>query len=220
MLRISLIVALLCLFFSCKEEHKSPAEKYAAQLSKGLASSQKSNEVFLGIEFGMRPKAFFDHCTELNQQQKILEGNNGRMARFELEDLDRPGWLNFAPKFTTPTTMPGDSAVLFAVNFMIRYEGWAPWNKDFYSLELLKNVIKLMTDRYGGEFVVLPHDKVGRVVCQVQNNRRITLWLEDKEFVRGRFTDLSYSPDDPLVQLENKVIPTLEKALEINRNDE
>ncbi|PHI21933.1 hypothetical protein CEQ90_01195 [Lewinellaceae bacterium SD302] len=194
---------LLFTLYGC-QDNRSPEERYAAAMEEARTTEERTDDIFLGLEFGMRPKAFFDHCTVLNQQQKIVEGDGGKMAQLELEGLDDEASLSFAPKFSQPGT---DSARLFALNFFVRYKAWAPWNKEHHSLPLLRDLTEYFIDEYGEGFVALPHEEFGRVVTQVTNNRRITLWIEDTEKVYGRFVDLSVAPDDPLALPQLKALP-------------
>jgi hypothetical protein len=197
---------LFSLLLGCGD-HRSAEQRYADAMQEAVKTKERTDEIFHGIKFGMRPKEFFDHCTELNKQQLIQEGDDGRMAYFEMADLEKPGRLNFAPKFT-PAGDEDNPPVLYALNFSVRYDEWAPWNEDAQSLPLLRDVTRVFMERYGEGFLALPHDKYGRVVTQIKDNRRVTIWREDKQKVHGRFVDLSYAPDDQLVYETVKALPS------------
>lgn len=194
---------LLLLFGSCAEERPAP-ERYAEQLAAARTTSQRTDEIFLDMHFGMTRSEFYTHCTELNKQRIIREGEGGATVRWDLPDkLKSPAHLVFSPEFTE------DESKIFAMNFSVKYDSWAPWAKDFNSLELLKDFMRSFSPEYGDDWLVLPHDDLGRVVTQIDENRRLTLWLEGQERVRGRFTDLSQVPDEPLIDYQSPTIPTL-----------
>ncbi len=196
------IVLLLsaCMLVSCsKDDGQANQEKYEKALAEGLASQERTDKLFLGIRLGMRPKEFFDHCTDLNQQKIILEGNAGNTVRYALPGMEHATTMNFFPKFTKGS--PENPAKLYAMDMEFSYDAWAPWNKEYYSLNLLKDVTKRFVDWYGKDFIAVPHTQLGRIVVQVKNNRRTAFWIVDESTVRGRIIDLTLVPEEPLVPL-------------------
>lgn len=183
-----------------KKDDRSPKERYASALAEGLASDERTDETLLGIQLGWRPKSFFDHCTELNKRKLIDIGTEGLSVAHVIKDLDQfSATMNFYPDFSEPGEAGRDSAIIVAMDFSIRYDAWSPWNQEMDAMHLLRDVTGYFVDRFGDDFIAVPHDKLGRVVTQVKNNRRTTLWIKDKLTVAGRITDLSARPDEPLV---------------------
>ncbi len=191
---------LLLLPFACSKEDEAAAiEKYEKALAAGKASTERTDKIFLDIRLGMRPRDFFDHCTRLNQQKIITEGNAGNTVRYAVTQLEHPATLNFFPKFTK--TEEGESAQFYAMDMEFSYDAWSPWNKELYALNLLKDVTRMFIGWYGNDFIAVPHPAVGRVVVQVKNNRRTAFWIMDDSTVRGRIVDLSQMPDEPLLPI-------------------
>lgn len=193
-----LAAVVLLLPFACgKGEDANATEKYEKALAAGKASTERTDKIFLDIRLGMRPREFFDHCTHLNQQKIITEGSAGNTVRYAITQLKHPATLNFFPKFTKAEE--GKAAQLYAMDMEFVYDAWSPWNKELYSLNLLKDVTRMFVDWYGNDFVAVPHPQVGRVVVQVKNNRRTAFWIVNDSTVRGRIVDISQAPDEPLL---------------------
>lgn len=187
-----------CMLVSCSQDDaQANQKKYEKALAEGLASQERTDKLFLGIRLGMRPQDFFDHCTDLNQQKIILEGNAGNTVRYAIPGMEHATTMNFFPKFTKSSA--GHPAKLYAMDMEFSYDAWAPWNKEYYSLNLLKDVTKRFVDWYGEDFIAVPHPSLGRVVVQVKNNRRTAFWILNESTVRGRIVDLTVVPEEPLV---------------------
>lgn len=202
-----LLLFLLFLLFGCKDE-RPVEERYAEAIEAAKTTTQKSNELFLDLELGMTASNFYSHCTELNRQRLITQGTGGNRVKYELEELDHPALMNFFPDFTEGTK--NDPSKIYAMDIEFNYEAWAPWNKELAALPLLRDVTEMMIDWYGDGFMAIPHEKLGRVVVQVKNNRRIAMWVKDQSVVRARITDMSERPEEPMVPAELS-IPTMTK---------
>ena len=116
--------------------------------------------------------------------------------------------MNFFPDFTEKTE--DQPRQIYAMDIEIAYDEWAPWNAEFNSIALLRDVTEMMIDWFVNDFMAIPHEKFGRVVVQVKDNRRVAMWIKDQATVRARITDLSLAPDEPLIPAELG-IPTLTK---------
>ena len=188
---------LLSLLFLTACGPGSPEEQYLDAVAEARTATERHDELFLNLKLGMPRQAFFDTCTVLNQQKLITMGRGGTTVEYRLDDgeLPRPALLTFAPTFTEER--PGQVAVM---NVIYLYDDWAPWNPQASADSLLVNVRDYYTDRYGDDhWYAFEHPQVGTVHTQVIGNRRTALWKHsDNAQVRGRITDLTLLPDDPL----------------------
>lgn len=69
------ILLLTILFFSCKEP--SVYEKQVSAEEKALKSNEKIDTIFLGFRFGMTPKDFDIHLSNLLKDTKVAADGNG-----------------------------------------------------------------------------------------------------------------------------------------------
>ena len=153
-MRISLsILALLILSISI-QGCNSPSFNTS---DKGLANA---DSLFLGFYLGMAQKDFFDHCTELNKQQKITQG---------------PG---------------GTTSVEHKIKGTYTYDSWAPWNKEYSSAALLPKILESYKATYGGDFKVVNDRYQGKIYYRMDGKRRINLFIKDEQFVQAIFTDM------------------------------
>ena len=185
----------VCLLTACGPS--SPEEEYLEAVADARTASERHNELFLNLELGMPRQAFFDTCTVLNQQKLITMGRGGTTVDYRLTngELPRPARLTFAPTFTEER--PGQVAVM---NVIYIYEDWAPWNPNASADSLLIHVRDYYTEQYGDQpWYNFDHPQVGPVYTQIIGNRRTAFWKHsDNAQVRGRITDLTLLPDDPL----------------------
>jgi len=171
-----------------------PLERYEKAHARGVASSTKTNDFFLGLELGIAKREYYARCTVLNKNQQITMAGGGNAVDHQLPDeLDRPAVMTFAPDF-------GDSYTVEAMDLLFTYVDWSPWNKNAHSDKLLKDVAVWMDEQYGGDWIVVPHEVLGSIVTQVNNNRAIAIWMKDSQIVQARFTDLSVLPEEKLGQ--------------------
>lgn len=192
---LSLATVAMLLATSCSNGPEgTPQERYEAALAKGLASSGISNDLFLGLELAETDKEFYDRCTQLNIEQKIMMGSGGNRVDYQLGDaLTRPATLTFYPDFSEDRPR-----IINAMDMEIIYNDWSPWNKDAHSPKLLADVAKWAKKQFGDGFEVVDHPNHQKVLVQVKNNRRTAFWVLDTKAVRGRVTNLNALPDEPL----------------------
>lgn len=180
------------LVFACGPD-LPPAERYAKELAESLESTSTNNNLFLGLELGMPRKAFYDRCTILNQNKEITMAGGGNAVNHTLEDeLPRVATMTFEPDFGE------DRKTIKAMDVLVSYDDWAPWNKDAQASQLIKDLVPLLKEMYGGGFYVVPHDRLGSVLVQLEGNRRIAAWVKDERYVQVRITDLRVLPEEGL----------------------
>ncbi|GAB4405641.1 MAG: hypothetical protein OHK0039_06820 [Bacteroidia bacterium] len=176
------ILLLLWLGTACR-----PASRYDRLVARELASGVRADSLFLGIYLGMPSKDFYTHCWELNRQQRIMQGDGNRSVKYEPEGFKAETVMNFYPTFDSVGTIL-EMPVLFA------YKGWSPWNKDLQAPALISEVLRLFERWYGGTFIEIKN-REGRVIyVHVKGNRRIIVQVQDSQYVKATFADLSRMP--------------------------
>ena len=177
-MRISLsILALLILSISI-QGCNSPSFNTS---DKGLANA---DSLFLGFYLGMAQKDFFDHCTELNKQQKITQGPGGTTS---VEHKIKGTYgadvsMRFFPTFIKKE--------MFEMPVTYTYDSWAPWNKEYSSAALLPKILESYKAIYGSDFKVVNDRYQGKIYYRMDGKRRINLFIKDEQFVQAIFTDM------------------------------
>jgi hypothetical protein len=143
----------------------------------------QNDSLFLGMYLGMPQKDFFDHCTELNKQQIIVQGPGGNTSvEYRMTDLEGDVSMRFFPTFIDEK--------IFEMPVTYSYAAWAPWNKQYWSDVLLEQMVDLYKKWYGEDFKLLNHPTQGKVYYKIDGKRRINLFVMDEQFVQAVFTDL------------------------------
>ncbi len=171
----------------------SPLERYEKALAAGMASDEIENEVFLDLDLGIPRRGYFERCTVLNREKRITMGAGGNSVDYRLKnELPRPATMTFAPDFGE------DNKSIKAMTVLVSYDDWSPWNKASHAPQMLKDLYPFLTEEYGGDFFVVPHETLGSILVQVRHNRRIAAWVKDERFVQVRITDMKAHPNEPL----------------------
>jgi hypothetical protein len=144
----------------------------------------KSDSLFLGFYLGMPQKDFFDHCTELNKQQKLTQGS-GSTTSVEHKISGMYGGdvsMRFFPTFIKKN--------IYEMPVTYTYDSWAPWNKEYSSAALLPKILESYKAIYGGDFKVVNDRYQGKIYYRMDGKRRINLFIKDEQFVQAIFTDM------------------------------
>ena len=155
-----------------------------------LGSGVTNDSLFLGTHFGMRSADFYDHCFELNKKGLIKEGTGNTSVMYIPEGFEKEVRMLFYPKFNKETTGIETMPVLFY------YASYSPWNKTYSPDSLLPEVLKMLTDWYGGEFLEVQHPEKGTVFVKLDGNRRIRVFVKDAQYVQATFEDLNQVDKD------------------------
>ncbi len=144
----------------------------------------KSDSLFLGFHLGMAQKNFFDHCTELNMDQKITQASGGTTSvEYRIVDeYESEVSMRFFPTFIDEK--------IFEMPVTYSYVAWAPWNKQYWAENLLDEVLENYKVIYGEDFKLIDHPTQGKVYYKMDGKRRINLFIRDEQFVQAVFTDL------------------------------
>ena len=144
----------------------------------------KADSLFLGFYLGMPQKDFFDHCTELNSQQKLTQGS-GSTTSVEHKISGMYGGdvsMRFFPTFIKKN--------IYEMPVTYTYDSWAPWNKEYSSAALLPKILESYKAIYGGDFKVVNDRYQGKIYYRMDGKRRINLFIKDDQFVQAIFTDM------------------------------
>lgn len=158
--------------------------EYQKLVDRELARGVRYDSLFLGYEFGMTRNEFYDHSWDLNRKGLVMQGPQNQTVEYNLDNNELPysAKMNFYPDFY------GERIFQMRVRFM--YDGWAPWNKNLFSDSLQIDVVNLLTDWYGDDFIKVDAPKNGFEYIKVDGNRKIVVAKHTDSEVLAVFTDL------------------------------
>lgn len=151
-------------------------------LERRLANVERQDSLFMGFYFGMPRQEFYEYSWQLNQQQLVREGPQNRTVEYQIEGVEPALVMNFYPEFYQD--------VIYKMPVFFHHPGWAPWNKELWSDELLPKVVALMEKWYGPGFEKKGDPQSGGYYQKIDGNRRISVGLQDEQHVKVVFTDL------------------------------
>jgi hypothetical protein len=156
---------------------------------KGKEDARRVDSLFLGISLGMDKKQFYDHCWTMNKQRLVTHGpsNMNVEYRFANQFVRDTVIMRFYPTFTNEKI--DEMPVLYT------YNGWAPWNRQFWADSLLSEMLVMYKQTYGDDFKLLNHKTMGKVYYQMKGRRRINLFVRDDQYVQAVFTDLKVAKE-------------------------
>lgn len=176
---IALSILTSLLFISCSQE-----SEYEELVQRELAKGERSDSLFLGYHFGMTRQEFFDHSWELNSQKIVMQGNKSASIRYDLENLKFKAQKNFYPKFF--------EGKIYKMPVRYMYNGWAPWNREYWADSLKKDVLFEFKKKYPNKFLEMKHPELKvPAYIMVDNNKRIAIYELDNREVAVEYVDLT-----------------------------
>ena len=178
-LQIFAIVAFcFCLLSSCNLE-----TEYEKVKKRELASGIVFKELFLGLEFEMARKQFFETCWELNRQGILINGAHELMVRYQPElPSGNPVNMFFYPRF--------EQEKIYYMPVEFQYQDWFPTNPNTTSENLVDDVVKLFESWYGEGFFKV-EDKAGAfAMVKIDGNRLIRVYIKSLSAVRVDILDM------------------------------
>jgi hypothetical protein len=161
----------------------TPKERYDRMLKHELASGIRHDSLFMGLYLGMSQKDFYTRCWNLNREGLVKQGEGNTTVEYLTRgELKHQGRMDFYPKFA--------EGKIYEMPVRFAYAGWAPWNKELSSENLLTDVLDWYKKIYGGGFIEVDHPEKGAAFVKVNGNRRITIFKTDDLYVWAIFTDL------------------------------
>jgi hypothetical protein len=189
------VVTLLfcCCLTACKSD-------YEQLLTRELSNGIRHDSVFRAIHFGMSKTSFFDYCRVQNKSGQFHHGSEvaGTSVMCFLPVGTDTLTMNFFPDF--------EQEKLCHLWAVFRYYDWTPWQPEKQASELVKVVLQVAQQWYGGQFLALKTPKGNDFWVNVQGNRRVLISLPDQSTVRMEVTDMTTEfskkpkPKDPRFQ--------------------
>ena len=176
LIQILLMGAVLYTLPACKSEYEKRVEQE-------LASGERYDSLFLGINFGMTSEEFYKHCWELNKEGLLVEGNQNTTVQYNIDDFKQPAEFNFYPDFYEDK--------IFQMPTTFSYKAYAPWNKALSADSLQVEVLALMQKWYGEDFIKVESKDRGIAYVRVDGNRRITIYKADETDIHVLYTDIT-----------------------------
>lgn len=174
----------IIVFVSCKSEYTKYVE---SELDKGVIN----DSLIFGMRMGQTRKDFFRICWDLNKQQIITNGEGTNAQYVEKLDSTQDKTLQktmlFYGIFDQTDTMRG-------MNIKYRYDSWAPWNKNRYSIVLLDQLKAFYTQNYkGNDFMEIDLDDIKyKAYAKIDGNRQILMYQKDDRDVIVKIEDLRH----------------------------
>jgi len=173
-----LLLSLILILFINSCDNRS---EYELIVANELNNSERADSLFLGYYFGMTTSDFFAHSRQLNSDGAVTGQTT---IHYSFDDLGNTVTKYFYPSF--------EDDKIYRIPIEASYDGWAPWNRSFFSDSLMVDLMDLYNNQYGAEFFLtqIP-DKEENVWVSVQSNRRIVLNKKDDMIVQIEFLDLT-----------------------------
>ncbi len=168
---------------SCKKENK-----LERTIRTELGSGVRYDSLFLGLKFGIEFQEFYDHCRELNKQGLVKEGPRNMSVEYLFKDsLNNPIAFNFYAHRNVD-----GNGLIRQYDTSFYYYAWA-LNRHLYSDSLIKMLIPILKDWYGGNepFTQIKDGK--KHIYKIDGNRMIDLFIYDESTVVATYSDLSHS---------------------------
>lgn len=148
-----------------------------------LASGKVVKQLFLGLEFEMTRKQFFDTCWELNRQGILFNGAHELMVRYQPE-LSSGNKVNmyFYPRF--------ENGEIYYMPVEFQYQNWFPTNPNTTSENLVNDVVKLFEEWYGKGFFKVEAKNGAFAMVKIDGNRLIRVYIKHLSAVRVDILDL------------------------------
>ena len=160
--------------------HRSAYEKL---VERELGKGHRQDSLFLGVTFGMTQRQFYDHITPLGYQGIVKQGGDMSVL-CEIDSFSNPININFFPKFRNNR--------IYELPLIFTYRDWMPWREDTKVERLLEEVLLFTKQHYGDDFIEIKNPKNDQVAhVTVEGNRRISVFIDNYNKVKVRFTDLS-----------------------------
>ena len=154
-----------------------------------LANSVYNDSIQFGLKIGDSKKEFFVKAWELNNEGKVTHGPNNDFIAYELKNMKVGKRINhlFYGIFNEEDIMTG-------LDMRFYYLGWAPWNDDLQSEDVLPIAIDKLMEWYpGNEFILIENEKLpNQSYVKIDGNRQIVLHILDEKNVRAQLIDLRY----------------------------
>lgn len=173
-----LVIVAFCLLSSCTLE-----TEYEKIKKRELASGKVYKDLFLGLEFEMARKQFFETCWELNQQGILINGAHELMVRYQPElPSGNPVNMFFYPRF--------EEEKIYYMPVEFQYQDWFPTNQNTTAEKLVDDVVGLFEGWYGQGFFRVEDKSGAFAMVKIDGNRLIRVYIKSLSAVRADILDM------------------------------
>lgn len=170
------VLLLAVINISC--ESKS---EYEQRLEAELTKDIRVDSLFLGYYLGMPREDFYSHSWDLNSKE-IVRGQ--QTVVYNISELKSPATMEFYPQFKNDK--------IYQMPVEVHYNGWAPWNQEFFSDSLMLDIVDLYEEKYDADFMKTVHPESEKeAYIDIQGNRRISIFTSDDRIVFIEFLDMT-----------------------------
>ena len=150
----------------------------------------RQDSILLGINFGDSRNDFYGKCFDLNKEQLVSQGPSNSSVQYLFTDSlvhEKPQEIRL---LFFPTFDKNDK--IAEMNLELSYMAWAPWNEGLQSDSLKGKVMDLLVTWYGGNNFVLARVHGEEIPVKVDGNRRILIFLKDRQSVTVKIQDIQH----------------------------
>lgn len=151
----------------------SEKSKYKKMVKRELARNVSIDSLFLGYKLGMTRERFYKRSWNLNDKKLVRQGPSNNSIRYELKDLPHPAIMYYSPEFWNDK--------IYQMKIRIKYDGWAPWNKELSADSLQVDVLNMLEQWYGDGFIKMNPDKKKPIYVKVDGNREVRIRMVDED---------------------------------------
>jgi hypothetical protein len=154
---------------------------YESLVEKELSSGVQNDSLFLGYHFGMEREEFRNESWKMNQQG-IMTGFVD--IYYEFDDLKSTATMEFYPTFTNDK--------ISRIPVRVSYNSWSPWNEEYWTAELQKDLVEYYSEDYDIEFNEIYVPEIEKTAfVNIEGNREIRIYPVSESQVMVDFIDLN-----------------------------
>jgi hypothetical protein len=177
-LKLVLFIIGFGLLFSCNRK-----TEYEKVKQRELASGKVSEEIFLGIHFGMPRKEFFRVCWEMNKEGILMNGAHALRVQHKPQlPSGEMSYMYFYPKF--------EQEKIFYMQVEFQYMDWFPTNTKFSAENLVDDVVAYFEGMYGEGFFRVEDSEGAFAMVKIDGNRLIRVYVKSRSEVKVDILDL------------------------------
>jgi len=173
---VGTLISSTIFLFGCETELD-----YQSLVNEQLNSSFQNDSLFLGYYFGMERQEFRDESWKMNQEG-IMTGFVE--IYYEFDDLKSTATMEFYPTFTNDE--------ISRIPVRVSYNSWSPWNEEYWTEELQKDLIEYYSEIYDIRFVEIYVPEIEKkAFVNIEGNREIRIYPVSESQVMVDFIDLN-----------------------------
>lgn len=182
--KLFLFLAIGITFVACESE-------YSKTVKRELQTGVVHEDLILGLKLDQTQKEFYDQCWKLNKQQLVSHGPDNNFAKQTMlldSTAQQPKKVEmlFYGIFDKEMVMHG-------MHMKFTYLKWAPWNEDYQSAVLVKELKEKYIKQYkGNPFIEISIKEDVKAYVKVDGNREILLYANSAKDVTAKIIDLRY----------------------------